>query len=63
MGHNNGIARRLKKSYAHPRETTGSRYDSLHYIHFQMGTSLKGKNLLPEGMVWKITFTTLGDLP
>ena len=37
-----------------------------------MGTFLKGKNLLPEGansffleqflMVWKITFTTLGDL-
>ena len=38
-----------------------------------MGTTFKGKNLLPEGsnsfpkeqflMVWKITFTTLGDLP
>ena len=38
-----------------------------------MGTSLKGKNVLPEEvnfflkeqllMVWKITFTTLGDLP
>ena len=37
-----------------------------------MGTSLKGKNLLPEGadsclkeqflMVWKITFTILGCL-
>ena len=42
-------------------------------VPFQMGTSLKGKNLLPEGansflyeqflIVWKITFTTLGDLP
>ena len=40
---------------------------------FKLGTSLKGKNLLPEGansflleqlfMVWKITFTTLGDPP
>ena len=40
---------------------------------FEMGTSLKGKNLLPEGansflleqflMVWKVTFTTLGDFP
>ena len=40
---------------------------------FQMGTSLKGKNLLPEGansflyeqflIVWKITFITLSDLP
>ena len=38
-----------------------------------MGTSLKGKNLLSAGansflqeqllMAWKITFTTLGDLP
>ena len=41
-------------------------------IPFQMGTSLKGKNLLPEGansffyeqllIVWKITFVTLSDL-
>ena len=40
---------------------------------FKKGTSLKGKNLLPEGensflqeqflKVWKITFTTLGELP
>ena len=38
-----------------------------------MGASLKGKNLLPEGansflheqllIAWKITSTTLGDLP
>ena len=38
-----------------------------------MGTSLKGKNLLPEGAnsfhkelflkVWKITYTTLDELP
>ena len=38
-----------------------------------MGTSFKGNNLLPEGansfiyerflIVWKITFTTFGDLP
>ena len=42
-------------------------------VPFQMGTSLKGKNLLPEGanyflyeqylIVWKITFITLSDLP
>ena len=34
-------------------------------IPFQMGTSFKGKNLLPEKflMVWKITLTTLGDFP
>ena len=41
-------------------------------VPFQNGNSLKGKNLLPEGansflleqflIVWKITFTTLGDL-
>ena len=40
---------------------------------FIMGTSLKGENLLPQGansflleqfrLVWRITFTTLGDLP
>ena len=40
---------------------------------FKMGTSLKEKNLLPEGansflyeqflLVWKITFITLSDLP
>ena len=42
-------------------------------VPFQNGTSLKGKNVLPQGansflyeqflMVWKITFTTLGALP
>ena len=43
-------------------------------VPFQMGTSLKGKNLLPEGansflyeqfliVSWKITFITLSDLP
>ena len=41
------------------------------YVPFQMGTSLKGKNLLPEGansflyeqalIIWKITFITLSD--
>ena len=41
-------------------------------VPFQMGTSLKGKNLLPEGansfiyeqflIVWKITFITLSEL-
>ena len=44
-----------------------------HCVPFQMGTSLKGKNLLPLGAnsflyeqflkVWKITFITLSDLP
>ena len=43
------------------------------YVPFQVGTSLKGKNSLPEGansfhyeqflIVWKITFITLSDLP
>ena len=42
-------------------------------IPLHMGSSLKGKNLLPEGanyflyeqflIVWKITFITLSDLP
>ena len=42
-------------------------------VPFQMGTSLKGTNLLREGanyffyelflIVWKITFITLSDLP
>ena len=42
-------------------------------VPFQMGTSIKGKNLLPEGpnsflyeqflIEWKITFNTLSDLP
>ena len=43
------------------------------YIPFQIGTALKGKNSLSEGansflleqflVVWKIPFTTLGELP
>ena len=43
------------------------------HVPFQIGTSLKGKNLLPEGansflyeqflVVWEITFNTLGKLP
>ena len=42
-------------------------------VPFQLGTSLKGKNLLPGGansflyeqflIVWTITFTTFSDLP
>ena len=42
-------------------------------VPFLNGTSLKGKNLLPEGAnsflyeqflkVWKITFTTLDEIP
>ena len=42
-------------------------------VPFQIGTSIKGKNLLPGGansflyeqflIVWKITFITLSDLP
>ena len=44
----NGVARKLKK-YAYQRETTASSNDSLQNTSlFKMGTSLKGKNLLPE---------------
>ena len=60
-----GVARMLNR-YAYQRETTRSSNDSFNYVPFQMGTSLKGKNLLPEGaksflyeqflIVWKITF-------
>ena len=63
-----------QKRYDYQRETTGSSSDSLQLCPFLlMVTSLKGKNLLPEVansfhnekflMEWKITFTTLGDLP
>ena len=46
-----GIARMNKKVYAHQRETTGSSSDSLQlHPFFEMGASLKGKNLLPEGV-------------
>ena len=40
-------------------------YSGCSCVPFQMGTSLKGKKLLPEPVlkVWKITFTTLGELP
>ena len=41
----NGVAR-----YTHQRETTGSSNDSLQLRPFsKLKTSLKGKNLLPEG--------------
>ena len=62
------------KSYAHQMETTKSTSDSFQLLpFFKMRSSLKGKNLLPEGVnpflneqfliVWKTLFTTLGDLP
>ena len=65
----NGVARTLKKN---ARDYWAiQRFSSIAPL-FKMGTSLKGKNLLPEGansffyekflLVWKITFTTLGDL-
>ena len=69
----NGVARALKKL----RTSKGDywikqRFSSIAPL-LKIGTSLKGKNLLPEGAsyflyeqflrVWKIAFTTLGDLP
>ena len=69
----NGEARTLKKL-----RTSKGDYSIKHWFStisslFKMGTSLKGKNLLPEGansflseqflVVWEITFTTLGELP
>ena len=59
-----------RKSYAHQRETTGSSSDSLQIASlFKFGTSLKRKNLLPEGpnsflleqflILWKITLSPL----
>ena len=38
-----------KKSYAHQRETTGSSASFQIVPLFKVGTSLKGKNLHPEG--------------
>ena len=51
LWHDNDVARTLKKlRSAHQRETTESSDDSLQLCSFsKMGTSLKGKNLLPEG--------------
>ena len=38
------------EKYVHQRESTGARRDYLQLRpFFNMGTSLKGKNLLPEG--------------
>ena len=69
----NGVARTLKKI----THTKGRLLDQakilFNCVPFQMGTSLKGKNLLLEGVnsflygqfliVWKINFITLSDLP
>ena len=56
-----------EKSYTYQRETTVSSMTLYNYVPFQIGTSLNGKNLLPEGakflVVWEITFTTSCELP
>ena len=68
----NGVARTLKKVHISKGDYWIKQLFSSIMFLFKMGTSLKGKNLPPEGansflneqffMVWKITFTTLGDL-
>ena len=69
----NGIARTLKKLCTSKGDNPIKQWFSSIVSLSIIGTSLKGKNLLPEGansflleqfpMAWKITFTTLGDLP
>ena len=64
----NGLSRTLKKG----RLLDQARI-LVNCVPFQKGTSLKGKNLLPDGansflyeqflIVWKITFITFSDLP
>ena len=69
----NLVARTLKK-YAHQRETTGSSSDSLRLCPFSKWELLLKERICSQSerirvlleqflMVWKITFTTLGDLP
>ena len=68
----NGVARTLKNLYIKGRLLDQAVILLIASL-FKIGTSLKGKNLLPEGansffyeqffIVVKITFTILGDLP
>ena len=58
----NDVARMLKKLCTLKNDYWNKQWFSSFASLFKMGTSLKGKNLLPGQflMVWKITFTTLG---
>ena len=66
----NGVARTLKKLCTFKGDYWfKQRFYSIAAL-FKIVTSLKGENLLPNSFlyeqflrVWKITFTTLGDLP
>ena len=68
----NGVARTLQKVTHIKGRLLDQAKRLFNCVPFQMGTSLKGKNLLPEGansflyeqffIVWKITFTILSDL-
>ena len=69
----NGVARALKKLHTSKGDYWIKQWFSSIASLFKMGTSLKGKNLLPEGansslyeqflILWKITFITWSDLP
>ena len=69
----NGIARTLKRLCTSKGDYWIKQWFSSIASFFKMGTSLKGKDLLPQGansflleqflMAWKITFTQLGDVP
>ena len=69
---NDGVARTLKKVRTSKGDYWIKQLFSSIVSLFNMGTSLKGQNYLPEGansflyeqfiMVWKITFITLSDL-
>ena len=72
LGFFNGVARTLKKLRTSKRDYwVKQRFSSIAPL-FKIGTSLKGKNLLPEAAnsffyeqffrVCRIAFTTLGDL-
>ena len=72
-GYNNGVARTLKKIRTSKGDYCINQWFVTITSLFEMGTSLKGKNSLPEEAnsfllkqllkVWKITFTTYGELP
>ena len=66
-------SQKAEKLRTSKRDYSMKQWFSLIASLFKTGTSLKGKNLLPEGansflydqylIVWKITFITLSDLP
>ena len=69
----NGVARSLKNLRTSKEDYWNKQRFSSSALLSKIGTSLKGKNLLPEGAnsflyeqfprLWKITFTTLGEPP